>query len=145
MEEGFAEASGEREQLGSDLLSLQQQTGEFEQQTGERFEEAELARIQMYQGLLNVIEQYRQGQATELSEAQLETLSRITGVEERLLEQASNDAEAFNNLLADQNVQFEEVTDALRSDIVASEERLTQRVEEFEQQTGQRFDEATQA
>jgi hypothetical protein len=145
LEEGFAEASGEREQLGSDLLSLQQQTGEFEQQTGERFEEAELARIQMYQGLLNVIEQYRQGQATELSEAQLETLSRITGVEERLLEQASNDAEAFNNLLADQNVQFGEVTDALRSDIVASEERLTQRVEEFEQQTGQRFDEATQA
>jgi hypothetical protein len=111
--------------LSSEILSLQQQAGEFEQQTGERFDEATQERIEMYQGLLGRLDEFRRGAEVDLSETELRVLSEVTGVEERLLQQASEDAEEFNALLADQGVRFEEITDAIRSDIFASEERLT--------------------
>ena len=46
---------------------------------------------------------------------------------------AAENAEEFNSLLADQNIRFEEVTDALRSDIAASEERVGERITGLEE------------
>ena len=120
-------------ELSSDIERLQQQAEEFESRTEERFEESAQARVEIYQGLLNRLDEFRRGAEVDLSETEIRVLSEVTGVEERLLQQASENAEEFNALLAQQGIQFEEVTDSLRADIAASEQRTGERITGLEE------------
>ena len=115
-------------ELSSDIERLEEQAAEFETRTEERFEESAQERAEIYQGLLNRLDEFRQGTEVDLSETEIRVLSEVTGVEERLLQQASENAEEFNALLAEQGIQFEEVTDSLRADIAASEQRTGERI-----------------
>ena len=120
-------------ELSSDIERLQQQAEEFESRTEERFEESAQAQVEIYQGLLNRLDEFRRGAEVDLSETEIRVLSEVTGVEERLLQQASENAEEFNALLAQQGIQFEEVTDSLRADIAASEQRTGERITGLEE------------
>ena len=120
-------------ELSSDIERLQQQAEEFESRTEERFEESAQERVEIYQGLLNRLDEFRRGAEVDLSETEIRVLSEVTGVEERLLQQASENAEEFNALLAQQGIQFEEVTDSLRADIAASEQRTGERITGLEE------------
>lgn len=120
-------------ELSSDIERLQQQAEEFESRTEERFEESAQERVEIYQGLLNRLDEFRRGAEVDLSETEIRVLSEVTGVEERLLQQASENAEEFNALLAQQGIQFEEVTDVLRADIATSEQRTGERITGLEE------------
>jgi glycine cleavage system regulatory protein len=96
-------------------------------------DEASEERLRIEESTNDKLEQLREGIAVQFTDAEARRLEELTGLEARLLQDSAENAEEFNSLLADQNIQFEEVTDALRSDIVASEERVGERITGLEE------------
>jgi hypothetical protein len=120
-------------ELSSDIERLEEQAEEFETRTGERFDEATEERIRIEQSTNDKLEQLREGIAVQFTDAEARRLEELTGLEYRLLQNSAANAEEFNALLAQQGIQFEEVTDVLRADIAASEQRTGERITGLEE------------
>ena len=96
-------------------------------------ETASEERIRIEQSTNDKLEQLREGIAVQFTDAEARRLEELTGLEYRLLQNSAANAEEFNALLAEQGIQFEEVTDALRADIAASEQRTGERITGLEE------------
>jgi hypothetical protein len=120
-------------QPGTTPEQVAEQIEEFETRTGERFDEATEERIRIEQSTNDKLEQLREGIAVQFTDAEARRLEELTGLEYRLLQNSAANAEEFNALLAQQGIQFEEVTDVLRADIAASEQRTGERITGLEE------------
>lgn len=96
-------------------------------------ETASEERIRIEQSTNDKLEQLREGIAVQFTDAEARRLEELTGLEYRLLQNSAANAEEFNALLAEQGIQFEEVTDVLRADIAASEQRTGERITGLEE------------
>ena len=96
-------------------------------------ETASEERIRIEQSTNDKLEQLREGIAVQFTDAEARRLEELTGLEYRLLQNSAANAEEFNALLAQQGIQFEEVTDVLREDIAASEQRTGERITGLEE------------
>ena len=143
--EGDAETIRELSQLEGRLEDyLEEQNTSFTEVTSQlsddigdlqtRLEEASEERLRIEESTNDKLEQLREGIAVQFTDAEATMLEELTGLEARLLQDSAENAAEFNDLLANQGIRFEEVTDALRSDILESEERLGDRITGLEQQ-----------
>jgi hypothetical protein len=96
-------------------------------------ETASEERIRIEQSTNDKLEQLREGIAVQFTDAEARRLEELTGLEYRLLQNSAANAEEFNALLTEQGIQFEEVTDVLRADIAASEQRTGERITGLEE------------
>jgi DNA repair exonuclease SbcCD ATPase subunit len=141
IQEMFEDAGVDIDELRSGQLSQEEATNalrEYSEQTRQELisglDEASEERLRIEESTNDKLEQLREGIAVQFTDAEARRLEELTGLEARLLQDSAENAAEFNDLLANQGVRFEEVTDALRSDILESEERLGDRITGLEQQ-----------
>jgi DNA repair exonuclease SbcCD ATPase subunit len=141
IQEMFEDAGVDIDELRSGQLSQEEATNalrEYSEQTRQELrsglDEASEERLRIEESTNDKLEQLREGIAVQFTDAEARRLEELTGLEARLLQDSAENAAEFNDLLANQGIRFEEVTDALRSDILESEERLGDRITGLEQQ-----------